>query len=100
MRPGQHRLPAHAVRRFALLMQLHHLTEATRIAQRYGVSAEYVRLQWRELQAPDMEAMWRRLEHLLPAECGEERSARNIQDAAAPSDEDEQADQAVEAVGP
>lgn len=68
MRPGHHRLPVLTVKRFALLMQLHHLTEAHRVAARHGVTAEYVRRQWRELQSTDMDAMWRSLQGWLDSQ--------------------------------
>lgn len=82
MKSGHHPLDRLTVRRFALLMQIHVLTDARRVAARHGVSAEYVRRQWRDLQAPDNDAMWRRLECLL-AECMRDaqhsRRARGIE---------------------
>ena len=61
-RKGLHPCDESVLKRLARLMQLHQLTNPERIARRYGFSAEYVRRQWRELGAADMESVARRVE--------------------------------------
>lgn len=54
MKRGHPPMPSSVVRRFGMLMQIHVLTHPERVARRYGISAEYVRKQWRDLARPDL----------------------------------------------
>lgn len=50
---------------FARLTQIHMLTHPERTARRYGISAEYVRRQWRNVPIAQMDDLADRLERLL-----------------------------------
>ena len=63
--PGHHPLERSKLKRFARLMQIHLLTHPERVARRHGVSAEYVRRQFRNMQAPNMLRMAHELETWL-----------------------------------
>jgi hypothetical protein len=54
-RKGEHPLGKKVCRRLASLMHLHLLTHPTRVARRYGVTAHYVRQQWREWLVEELE---------------------------------------------
>ena len=64
-RLGHHPLERAILRRIAKLVQIHHLTHPVRLAARYGLTKEYVNRQFRNMNAPDMESMARRLAYWL-----------------------------------
>jgi hypothetical protein len=45
--PGHHQLPSHTLKVMGTLMHVHLLTNPHRVGRHFGVSAEYVRRQWR-----------------------------------------------------
>ena len=62
MKAGQHPRDPAILRQLARLMQIHLLTHPRRLAKRHGISDEYVRRQFRNMNCPDMDALAVRLD--------------------------------------
>lgn len=64
-RRGCHPLESRVLKRIRLLMQIHLLTNPERIGRDHGVSAEYVRRQWRDMPMGEFGTLANKLSKII-----------------------------------